>query len=82
MAMRSTRLLCFARILKRFPASNGFHLSLVVPYNVGTRISETFAIDLNENVDFERHELHIKGQLVKIEKIWFIKPPNMILTVL
>lgn len=66
----------FASILKRFPASNGFHLSLVVPYNVGTRISETFAIDLNENVDFERHELHIKGQLVKIEKIWFIKPPK------
>ena len=42
----------FARILKRFPASNGFHLSLVVPYNVGTRISETFAIDLNEKCRF------------------------------
>lgn len=66
----------FARILKRFPEDNYFHLSLVVPYNVGTRIGETFAIDLNEDVDFKKHELHIKGQLCKIEKTWFVKPPK------
>lgn len=66
----------FNRILQRFPAENYFHLSLVVPYNAGTRIGETFAIDLDEDVDFQRHELHIKGQLTKIEKTWFIKPPK------
>jgi len=66
----------FDRILRRFPDDSYFHLSLVVPYNSGTRIGETFAIDLNEDVDFQKHELHIKGQLVKIEKAWFIKPPK------
>lgn len=66
----------FARILKRFPEDSYFHLSLVVPYNVGTRIGETFAIDLNEDVDFKKHELHIKGQLCKIGKTWFVKPPK------
>lgn len=66
----------FDRILQRFPESSYFHQSLVVPYHAGTRIGETFAIDLKEDVDFEKHELHIRGQLVKIEKTWFIKPPK------
>lgn len=66
----------FDRILKRFPADNYFHLSLVVPYNIGTRIGETFAIDLNEDVDFKKHEIHIRRQMCKIEKNWFIKPPK------
>lgn len=66
----------FNRILERFPADNYFYLSLVVPYNIGTRIGETFAIDLNEDVDLQNHELHINRQLTKIEKTWFVKPPK------
>ena len=66
----------FERILQRFPPENYFHLSLVVPYNCGTRISETFAIDLNEDVDFQKHELHIRGQWQKRNKTWYIKPPK------
>lgn len=66
----------FGRILRRFPENSYFHLSLVVPYNIGTRIGETFAIDLNEDVDFVNHEIRIKGQMYKIEKTWYIKPPK------
>ncbi len=66
----------FDRILQRFPENNYFHLSLVVPYNSGTRIGETFAIDLNEDVNFEKHELRIKWQMQKIEKTWYLKPPK------
>lgn len=66
----------FDRILERFPVDNSFHLSLVVPYNIGTRISETFAIDLNEDVDFNKHELNINKQMIKIDKTWFFKPPK------
>ena len=77
---RGTEYICpkeeFDRILARFPETSYFHLSLVVPYNVGTRIGETFAIDLEEDVDFSKHELKIKGQMYKIEKTWFIKPPK------
>lgn len=66
----------FERILARFPESSYFHLSLVVPYHIGTRIGETFAIDLNEDVDFKNHEIHIRRQMTKIEKTWFFKPPK------
>lgn len=66
----------FDRILERFPADNYFHLSLVVPYNIGTRIGETFAIDLMHDVDFEKHEIHITKQMTKIDKTWFLKPPK------
>lgn len=66
----------FDRILERFPESSYFHPALVVPYNIGTRIGETFAINLNEDVDFEKHEIHIRHQLTKIEKTWFLKPPK------
>lgn len=66
----------FERILNRFPSDNYFHISLLVPYHAGTRIGETFAIDLNEDVDFKKHELRIKGQLRKREKTWYIKPPK------
>lgn len=66
----------FDRILERFPADNYFHLSLIVPYNIGTRIGETFAIDLMHDVDFEKHEIHITKQMTKIDKTWFLKPPK------
>ena len=66
----------FDRILERFPVDNYFHLSLVVPYTIGTRIGETFAIDLMRDVDFEKHEIHITKQMTKIDKTWFLKPPK------
>lgn len=66
----------YDEILKRFPKDNYFHLSLVVPYNIGTRISETFAIDLFEDIDFKNHEIHIRRQMDKIEKTWYVKPPK------
>lgn len=66
----------FKRIIQRFPPDNNFHLSLLVPYNIGTRISETFAIDLLNNVDFDRHEIIIDKQLIKIDKEWYVKSPK------
>lgn len=66
----------FERILERFPMSNPFHLSLVTPYYIGTRIGETFAIDLLHDVDFETHEIHINQQMTKINKTWFYKAPK------
>lgn len=66
----------FNKILERFPVDSYFHLSLVVPYNIGTRISETFAIDLMHDIDFEKHEIHITKQMTKVDKTWFLKPPK------
>lgn len=66
----------FARILERFPENNKFHLALTVPYYTGTRIGETFAIDLNHDIDFEKHEISINKQMVKIGPDWYFKPPK------
>nr|WP_310604805.1 site-specific integrase [Anaerosporobacter sp.] len=66
----------FDRILRRFPLGNNFYLPLIIPYNVGTRIGETYAIDLLEDVDFKSHKLKINDQMMKIEKTWYLQPPK------
>lgn len=66
----------YQEILRRFPSSSYFHIALVLPYNTGTRIGETFAVDLLSDVNFKTHEITIKGQLQKEDHIWYIKPPK------
>lgn len=66
----------FERILQRFPSNSNFHISLMVPYHLGTRISETFAINYLEDVDFDNHEITIRNQLIKIDRTWYFKAPK------
>lgn len=67
----------FERILERFPeGKSNFYLSLITPYCIGTRISETFAIDLYDDVDFENHTVTINNQFLKMNRTWFLKPPK------
>ena len=66
----------FTRILERFPKGNKYHLSFVVPYYTGTRIGETFALDLMHDVNFENHEISINKQLIKIGPDWCFRPPK------
>lgn len=66
----------FSRILERFPKGNKYHLSFTVPYYTGTRIGETFALDLMDDVDFSRHEISINKQMVKIGPDWCFRPPK------
>lgn len=66
----------YTEIIERFPSSSYFNISLVLPYNVGTRIGETFAIDLLEDVNFKTHELIINKQMQKEEHTWYMKPPK------
>lgn len=66
----------FARILERFPKDNKYHLAFTVPYYTGTRIGETFAIDLQHDVDFEKHEISINKQIIKIGSDWCFRPPK------
>ena len=68
-AKEKTEYICpkeeFKHILNRFPENSNFYLSLVVPYNLGTRLSETFGIDLNSDIDFDNHTISIRQQLTK-----------------
>lgn len=66
----------FAKILERFPIGDKYHLSFIVPYYTGTRIGETFALDLLHDVDFRKHEIHINKQLIKIGPDWCFRPPK------
>ena len=66
----------FDRIMQRFPQEKYFHISLVLPYYTGTRLGETFGIDLLQDIDFNRHELHIRRQMTKVGKEWYMKPPK------
>lgn len=53
-----------------------FFLSFIVPYNLSTRISETFGFDLNHDVDFNNHTISVRHQLHKQEGNWFYRPPK------
>lgn len=66
----------FNIILNRFPQGNKYHLSFIVPYYTGTRIGETFAIDLLHDIDFKKHEISINKQLVRIGTDWCFRPPK------
>lgn len=66
----------FSKILSRFPKGNKYHLSFMVPYYTGSRIGETFAIDLMHDVDFSTHEISINKQLIKIGPDWCFRPPK------
>lgn len=79
-AQEHTEYICnkedFDKILERFPVGSNFYLPLITPYNIGTRISETYGIDLINDIDFEKHEIIIRHQLVKENKVWYYRAPK------
>ena len=66
----------FQRILARFPEGTSSYLPLMVGYYLGTRISETYGIDLLHDLDLENNEIHITQQLTKEDHGWFFRPPK------
>ncbi|MFV0343823.1 MAG: tyrosine-type recombinase/integrase [Anaerocolumna sp.] len=66
----------FEAIIKRFGPDTNFYLALIVPYHFGTRIGETYGLDLLTDVDFEKSEISINNQLSKEGKNWFHRAPK------
>lgn len=64
------------KIIERFPIDSNFYLPLQVGYHLGTRISETYGIDLSKDIDFDKKQINICHQLQKQEKQWFVKSPK------
>ena len=64
------------RILERFPETSSFYLVLMVSYCLGTRIGETYGLDLSSDIDFATHTCSIKQQIQKEEKRWYQRPPK------
>lgn len=63
-------------IISRFPEESNYYAPLMVGYHLGTRIGETYAIDLNNDVDFKNNIIHIRRQLQNEHKQWIVKPPK------
>jgi integrase len=66
----------FEVILNRFGVKSNFYLSLVVPYHLGTRLGETYGINLLEDVNFDTSEISINHQLTQEKNNWFYRPPK------
>lgn len=66
----------YKEILQRFPEGNIFYLPIITGYHCGTRIGETYGIDLLRDVDFETHTLHIRHQLKEEHGIWCYRQPK------
>lgn len=54
----------FQSILERFPVGNRFHIPLLIGWNCGLRISETFGLTWDD-IDFENKTLKVNKQTVK-----------------
>lgn len=66
----------YAAIIGRFPKGSAFYLPLMTGYHCGTRIGETYGIDLLNDVDFDTHTLHIRRQLKKENGMWVYRLPK------
>lgn len=54
----------FLEIINRFPQGNRFYIPLIIGWNCGLRISETFALTWDD-IDFENKTISINKQIVK-----------------
>lgn len=63
-------------LIDRFPEGSAYYLPLMVGYHMGTRISETYGIDLLQDVDLDKGVLHINQQILKEGKTWYQRPPK------
>ena len=66
----------YQRIVEHFSDGTWHRPAITVPYNCGTRISETFAIDLLHDIDYEKHTLSINKQIMKVADSWGFKAPK------
>lgn len=54
----------FQKIIERFPVGNRFHIPLLLGWNCGLRISETFGLTWDD-VDFKNKTITVNKQIVK-----------------
>ncbi len=66
----------YQAIIARFPEGNIFYLPILTGYHCGTRIGETYGVDLMQDIDFETNTLHIRHQMKKEDGIWYYRPPK------
>lgn len=63
-------------IFNRFPEGTTAYIPLNFGYQCGMRHGEAFAVDLDNDIDFEKGILHLKHQLQFIDGFWTLKLPK------
>ena len=66
----------FAAIINRFGPGSTFYLPIMAGYHCGTRLGETYGINLSEDVNFDSHSLTIRHQMSYENKKWYYRPPK------
>lgn len=63
-------------IFARFPEGTTAHIPICLGYYCGLRHGEAFAIDINNDIDFEKGIFHLKHQLQLINGFWTLINPK------
>lgn len=66
----------YQAIMDRFPEGSVFYLPIMTGYHCGTRIGETYGIDLMQDIDFKTNTLHIRHQMKKEDGCWYYRRPK------
>lgn len=66
----------YLRILERFGEKTNFYMPVQIGYNLGTRIGESYGINMLEDIDFKNHTIHIRNQLIKENGVWIYRHPK------
>ena len=61
-------------IIDRFGPDSNFYLPLMTGYHCGTRLGETYGIDLLHDVDLDNHAITIRHQLSNEGGKWYYRP--------
>lgn len=63
-------------IFNRFPEGSTAYIPLSFAYLCGMRHGETFAVDIDNDIDFDNKILNLKHQLQYLDKHWTLVPPK------
>lgn len=63
-------------IFARFPEGTTAHIPICLGYYCGLRHGEAFAIDINNDIDFEKGILYLKHQLQFVNSFWTLLKPK------
>lgn len=64
------------KIFNRFPETTTAYIPLMLGYTCGLRLGETFAIDLEKDIDYKNGYLFVNHQVQYLDGHWTLVPPK------
>ncbi|MGI6080590.1 MAG: tyrosine-type recombinase/integrase, partial [Candidatus Avilachnospira sp.] len=66
----------FKKLITRFPEGSPFYVPIMTGYCLGTRIGESYGIDLKTDINFEDNTITIERQMQYRQPYWYVQPPK------